>query len=489
MSTPDSGPDRPTGDERPAPPPQPRYGQYAPGYGPAGATPPGQPSPGQPAPGQPAAGQPGYGQPAQPQYGQPGYGQPGYGQPGYGQPGYGQPGYGPPQYGQYGPGYGRQTYGQQTYGPPGYGPPGAPPLDPADQRPGIVPLRPLGLGDVYDGAFRAIRHNPKVVLGLPALLSVLSAVVSAVAAWLALSQLSWLNGVIDDLDTGRYDSVEDPSASTLWGLGLLFLAAAVVQVVVSVLANGLVISSVGRSVLGRVAAPREVWAAVRGRRLGGLVVLSLFTSAVPVAGFAVWLLVVVLLAQVSTGAAVTFGVVGFLALLVGLAWFWVHVVFAAPAYVLERVGPRKAIGRAWALVRGSFWRVFGIMILTLVITYAMSYIVQVPISILSSVVGLGTASSDTLSGGALVAYLVGTGIGTLIAGTLATAFLGSVVALLYIDQRMRREGLDVALAAAAAAPTPTDVTPPAPGPPPTQPGMWDGSGGWGGPTPPGPSGP
>ncbi|MFC8731619.1 hypothetical protein ACFT5B_04090 [Luteimicrobium sp. NPDC057192] len=471
MSTPDSGPEQPTGDERPAPPPQPRYGQYAPGYGPAGATPPGQPAPGQPGAGQPAPGQ---------------YGPPGYGQPAAGQPGYGQPSSGQPRYGQYGAGYGQQTYGQPTYGPPGYGPPGAPPLAPADQRPGIVPLRPLGLGDVYDGAFRAIRHNPKVVLGLPALLSVFSATVSAVAAWLALGQLSWLYDVLDDVSTGRTTSVEDPSASTVWGLGLLFLAAVVVQVVVSVLANGLVISSVGRSVLGRVATPGEVWTAVRGRRLGGLVVLSLFTSAIPVAALAVWLVLLVLIAQASTGAAVAFGVVGFLALLVGLVWFWVHVVFAAPAYVLERVGPRQAIGRAWALVRGSFWRVFGIVVLTLVITYLMSYIVQIPFSILASVVGLGTASSDSLSGGALVAYLVGSGVGALVASTLATAFLGSVVALLYIDQRMRREGLDVALAAAAAAPGPTDPgQPPASTPPPTQPGMWDGSGG---PTPPGSSG-
>jgi len=345
---------------------------------------------------------------------------------------------------------------------------------------------------VYDGAFRAIRHNPKVVLGLPALLSVLSAVVSAVATWLALSQLSWFYDVLDELDSGRYSSIEDPSASTLWGLGLVLLAAVVVEVLVSVLANGLVISSVGRSVLGRVATPREVWAAVRGRRLGGLVVVALFTSVVPVVGFTAWLLVTVLLAQVSAGAAVAFGILGFLALVVGLVWFWVHVVFAAPAYVLERVGVGTAVRRAWALVRGAFWRVFGIMVLTLVITYVMSYVVQVPVSILSSVVGVGTFSSDSPSGGALVAYLVGTGIGALVAGTLATAFLGSVVALLYIDQRMRREGLDVALAAAAAAPAPgdTDAKPPAPpAPPQPQPGMWDGSGGWGGgPTPPGSAG-
>ena len=41
------------------------------------------------------------------------------------------------------------------------------------------------------------------------------------------------------------------------------------------------------------------------------------------------------------------------------------------------------------------------------------------------------------------------GIAKIIALTLSTTFLAAVVALLYIDVRMRREGLDVELARAA----------------------------------------
>ena len=72
-------------------------------------------------------------------------------------PGYGQqpPGYGP-AYAQQGP----RGYGPQAYG-PGYGPPGfhtAP-------RPGIIPLRPLGFGDFFGGAFGYIRANPVVHTG------------------------------------------------------------------------------------------------------------------------------------------------------------------------------------------------------------------------------------------------------------------------------------------------------------------------------------
>src|SRR5660398_216443 len=58
---------------------------------------------------------------------------PGWGPaPGYGGPGYGAPGYGAPGYGQPGP-------------PPGYG---VPAWRPPALQPGIIPLRPLGLGAV-----------------------------------------------------------------------------------------------------------------------------------------------------------------------------------------------------------------------------------------------------------------------------------------------------------------------------------------------------
>src|SRR3954465_6540208 len=58
-------------------------------------------------------------------------------------------------------------------------PPGWPPPPPAYQqpfrpapgmlgaahKPGAMPLRPLGLGDMYDAAFRIIRFNPKATVG------------------------------------------------------------------------------------------------------------------------------------------------------------------------------------------------------------------------------------------------------------------------------------------------------------------------------------
>jgi len=35
-------------------------------------------------------------------------------------------------------------------------------------KPGIVPLRPLQLGDILDGAVKAVRFNPKSMVGMSA---------------------------------------------------------------------------------------------------------------------------------------------------------------------------------------------------------------------------------------------------------------------------------------------------------------------------------
>ena len=82
---------------------------------------------------------------------------PGYGQQPTPPPGYGQQQYGQPQWGQ--PQYGQQQWGQ----PQGWAPPPV-------QR-GIIPLRPLNLGEVFDGAIRAVRANPTVMFGFAAIIA------------------------------------------------------------------------------------------------------------------------------------------------------------------------------------------------------------------------------------------------------------------------------------------------------------------------------
>jgi len=182
------------------------------------------------------------------------------------------------------------------------------------------------------------------------------------------------------------------------------------------------------------------------------------------------------IAGAPTGLTVLLFVLGGIAAAVGAIYLYVSLALSGAALVLERASVTTALGRSRRLVKGNWWRVLGVLILTSLIVGAITVIVSIPFSVLGAggtVIFSGTGSTGTSL--SFFALAVGA-IGGIIAGTISYPFAAAVSVLLYIDQRMRREGLDIELARAAGvqhAPQPYGQqygsTPPAPpGPPPTQ---------------------
>ncbi|WP_415803559.1 glycerophosphoryl diester phosphodiesterase membrane domain-containing protein [Isoptericola cucumis] len=135
-----------------------------------------------------------------------------------------------------------------------------------------------------------------------------------------------------------------------------------------------------------------------------------------------------------------------LVLIAGAVWFGVRLGLVAPALALEGRGLGTTLARAWRLTRGSFWRLFGIYLLASIIVNVASSIITYPIQLGSGFLSTSGTGAATLG---TVLTLV---LATVISTAITTIFLSSVVAILYIDVRMRREGLDVQLATAAAQP-------------------------------------
>jgi hypothetical protein len=378
--------------------------------------------------------QPGYGQPGQ---GQPGYGQPGYGQPGYGQPGYGQPGYGQPGYGQ--PGYGQPGYGQPGYGYPGYGTP-AP-------EPGGIPLRPLGVGEILNGAFTSVRQNPAATLGLSAILLTFYGIASA-AVSLAL------RGVFSNLQLSSGQTLTQAQAKhvlfQVFGIVLpSFAALFVVAFLVELTLTGLLTVVIGRGVLGRKVSMAEAWRVGLPRlpAILGAVVLTALCVIGP------WAAVAAVVAALAVAhvypAAIAVGVVGGIAVICLTIWFSVMLSLATPIVVLEQQGPVSALSRSWRLVRRSFWRVFGVLLLAAVVVSVASFVLRLPFTLIESIAG-GSSGIFGVTGARTVAAVIIGAIGTTIAGAATRPISAGVTVLLYIDMRMRKERLDLALQSAAA---------------------------------------
>ncbi|MFF9811820.1 glycerophosphoryl diester phosphodiesterase membrane domain-containing protein [Streptomyces sp. NPDC014006] len=385
---------------------QPPAGQWS--------APTGQQSPGQ-APPPPPPG-PGWGTPPPAGPGGPagGYGTPG----GYGAPG--GYGYGAPGHGAWGGGWG--------------GPPPA-------AKPGVIPLRPLGVGEILDGAVSTMRTYWRTVLGIT--LSV--AVVTEVLAVL-------LQGLV--LDTTGSDTLDDPSATlsevtralgdTMLNSTVIFL----ISMIGTVTATALLTTVTSRAVLGRPVTFAEAWRDARTQlaRLFGLIGLLILIGAV-IFGVGITPGILVALGG-NADAGAGLASLGGLAAFVVVLWLMVRFSLASPALMLEKQGIRKSMGRSAKLVRGSWWRVFGIQLLAAIIANIVAALIVLPFTFIAAAAN-GGGVSGLMEGERGWTFLIISGIGSVIGSMITFPISAGVTVLLYIDQRIRREALDLELARAA----------------------------------------
>lgn len=320
-------------------------------------------------------------------------------------------------------------------------------------KPGIIPLRPLSIGDIYQGAFAAIKTNARTMFGFTAALLGVVLVISIAT-----------NYAIINLVLPNYLSPSSPYAAAFTSLSGSFsqLGGSLLQVLATVLLSGLIVVAVSRSVLGRVASSKEVWERTKSKFLpliGLNIITSIISGLMMIIGIAVFF---VLLASVAStaktetelfqGLGIT--LVGLLILMVisALVSSYLSIKFsvASPAMVLENLGVFAAIGRSWSLTRGNFWRLFGINILTAIITSMVAGIFGGIAGALGAIfVVVGSSSPEDVIASLNTTYIL-TMVMSTIAQLLILPFTSSVNALLYIDLRMRKEGLDVELRNAVA---------------------------------------
>jgi len=344
------------------------------------------------------------------------------------------PGSTPPPGPSYGGPVGRPAGGPHP--PPAWYPPPV-------HKPGVVALRPLGLGDFFDGAFKTIRRNPRSMVGLAALVTTAFLVVPVVLT-LGLAGL----GELQVETSGDQASDQDLGVAGIGAVAVASYLGPFFGFFATVLLNGMLVHVVAEAVLGRRTTAGQAWAATRGRmwRLVGLMLLNLLVV-VLLTGLPV---LVGVLTGVQAGAAAGFAVGGPLLVLAVVALVFVQVRYfqlAAPALVLEREGVVSALRRAGQLSRGQFWRIFGVVLLTALVVGLVGQVLTVPLTI------VGVAGPLLLpgTGGALV-LVFSTYLSQVLVGAVTTPFTSAVVALQYVDQRIRKEGLDVQLIAASQQP-------------------------------------
>lgn len=281
-------------------------------------------------------------------------------------------------------------------------------------QPGCIPLRPLTVSDILDGTFKIIRRNPRVTLGLSAIVAAIQVICTAAFQVLAFHQLSQVRVN----DTANPDNPSVPVAPLLTELTSLF-SVLVIGAVLGAVLTGMLTTVVTQDVLGVRLSMGEVWRRIKGR-MWPLIGLSLLTT---------------FLADLGLIPCLVLGV-----------WLWGIWAVAVPALVVEGTTIRGAMRRSRQLVSGTFWRVWGIRALGALVVSIVGSVIGLPFTVLG--VLLSGSGLNTLTGANTslpILYLVMTSIGSIVTVTFTAPVRAGIDALLYVDLRMRKEGMDIAL--------------------------------------------
>lgn len=327
---------------------------------------------------------------------------------------------------------------------PRYGPPGSAPAWVPPPKPGLIPLRPLAFGTLLFSPFMVLRRNPKAAFG------------SALLVQASVALLTFLVvGLVTFWAVGRVESAPiDEQGAVEAGATVTIVLSAVVPLALSVIASavlqGVIVTEVARATLGEKLRLGRLWRLVAPRLLP-LVLWTLLLGGVFVAAVGLLTVIVVLLVAVAGGGWVVLGVIvavfGGLGLTVAGIWLYIKTSVVPSLIVLERLGVRAAIARSWSLTKGYFWRTFGVQALVAFIVNTIVQIVTVPFVLvftwLTSLVDPNAALDAYVP--AIITYVALICV-TLVLGAIAAVVQSATIALIYIDLRMRKEGLDLELA-------------------------------------------
>lgn len=271
-------------------------------------------------------------------------------------------------------------------------------------------LRPFGLGELLDQAFRLYRRYFFVFIAIYAVIEIPLTVVE----WLAAQFIP-----------------APPRQNASWLTLIVLFLTVFIRTVYTVAITRAVAQSYLNQPIGLASAYHGIQP-----RWAGLVRLAFYNGIVNLA-LVLWTLVPCI--GWFTGP--------------GMIFYFTSVVvpLAAPVLVIEGRSAQQTVRRVWDLVRRRFWWVFGFVLLTSLIQLAAfgpSYLAGLALEAFWPIVG-ETTRAQLLWRSAL-ATLMDT-----VNGLLYQPFASVLLVLLYFDLRARFEGLDLALLAGAVTGQPT----------------------------------
>ncbi|MFJ9547659.1 hypothetical protein [Streptomyces erythrochromogenes] len=344
-------------------------------------------------------------------------------------------------------------------------------VPPAAPKPGVIPLQPLSLGDILGGAFAAFRRYWKPLVGMMLAVQGIAILLVTLAVGIGVAVVFDRFSTVFDLPPGESAADEDVMA-----LLLAFVPAAVL-LLITMMVGAALISALGpaviqEAVLGRPATFGAMWRRCWSRLpsvLGTVLLAGLIAGAPMLLVYAIGIPLVIMSADGSGPPAGLFVLIlGVLLCLPVSVWLATRLSLAPAAAVCEGLGTVAALRRSSHLVKDGWWRVFGITVLGYFVAMAAGYAIQMPFTFvgmaafLPSMMDAGESGADaSVAIAGLGVYMICIMVGGLVSSIFQFGFPPLVLALLYVDLRMRKENFAETLIAATPQTATAGATPPA----------------------------
>lgn len=322
------------------------------------------------------------------------------------------------------------------------------------RKKGIIPLHPMTFGTLLGKPFAALRHNPKVLFGFAVVVQLVVVIVTALAMGLVLfTSFARLDTVA--IGSPDYDAV---AAGTVAINIVAGIVVALASIAFTAIMQGVIAADVSYSALGTKATLRMLWRRMAPAfwRLVGystLVILAVFGVFLIVA-LVIFGLIAGGLSGGMSGSADMIGPIVLVVVLFGLGciplfvWLGTKLMLVPSILVLERAHFKDAIVRSWRLTRGRFWVAFGVSFLISFIMGIAMQVVGIPTQMLAPMLGTVIAPTGDPEPSAIVGFLLlllAPQVLLLILQAITQVVQSTAAALIYLDCRMRYEGLDQTL--------------------------------------------
>lgn len=309
-------------------------------------------------------------------------------------------------------------------------PPSGPPSVPAGAGTRPLPLRPMGVGELLDGAIKLYRRKWATLMAMVAILYVPLTFIQAFVTQSLVSPFE--QAAIDP--TFAASEQFDAFQTTLITFGAVTVGFVLLTFLfVQPFVTAAMARAASRLYLGEDVGIGPTYRFAIGR-VHSILWISILTF---LAVLLVFLPVILLLVAVigtaagggDPGGAAVLLLLVFLLAFVAAVFIFVRLVFGSTVLVIEGLKGTKALGRSWRLVKGKFWRVLGTLTLAGLVAFVVALVISLPLQAAFEAIGPEAWPLAALSDA--------------LATVITTPFTILIAVLLYFDLRIRKEGFDL----------------------------------------------